>query len=315
MDKPRLLSAKARDFTEVYIIQKQDFDSISSNYLQAIQAIRQIKDALENKEYSLLQTSCYLCDDPEHLALGCKKYSRWRGNLMKLFVSKQINSKNKFNLQQEGDEGINYDDPLAMYNNDGLKHREYFVYAEENHDDWRKHLPSADDEENIAAKTRSLRLTVKEGHVLDSHLIENIFEYPKEAPSYLFDISQKEKEEEKRREEMLSSAMVTASRDHQEASGDGGFSSSPTRPRQERKSNNSGGRASDASPITPHHNRFSIASGYEGDHTTQKSPEFGKKSRFHAQKVIADDKVQMQVRDGHRLGNVPSISASFPKNN
>jgi|TARA_B110001450_G_scaffold152353_1_gene142156 hypothetical protein len=79
--------------------------------------------------------------------------------------------------------------------------------------------------------------------------------------------------------------MVTASRDHQEASGDGGFSSSPTRPRQERKSNNtsnnnSGGRASDASPITPHHNRFSIASGYEGDHTTQKSPEFGKKSRL-----------------------------------
>jgi len=202
MDKPRLLSAKARDFTEVYIIQKQDFDSISSNYLQAIQAIRQIKDALENNEYSLLQTSCYLCDAPEHLALGCKKYSRWRGNLMKLFVSKQSNSKNKFNLQQEGDEGINYDDPLAMYNNDGLKHREYFVYAEENHDDWRRHLPSADGEENIAAKTRSLRLTVKEGDVLDSHLIENIFEYPKEAPSYLFDISQKEKEEEKRREEI-----------------------------------------------------------------------------------------------------------------
>ena len=23
-------------------------------------------------------------------------------------------------MQQEGDEGINYDDPLAMYNNDGL---------------------------------------------------------------------------------------------------------------------------------------------------------------------------------------------------
>lgn len=153
MDKPRLLSAKARDFTEVYVIQKSDFDSISSNYLQAIQAIRQIKDALDNNNYSLLKTRCYLCNSELHLALGCKKYSRWRGNLMKLFVSKQMNSKSKtFNLNREAGGPINNDDPLAMYNNEGLITRGYFVYAEENHDDRRKHPPSADSADNIEIK-------------------------------------------------------------------------------------------------------------------------------------------------------------------
>lgn len=140
MDQPRQLSAKARDFTEVYVIQKSDFDTISSNYLQAVQAIGQIKDALENNNYSLLNTSCWLCKSELHLALTCKRYPRERGNLMKLYYQSkrgQMNSKgNAFDWNREAGGPINNDEPLAMHNNEGIRTGGYFVYAEETHEDW-----------------------------------------------------------------------------------------------------------------------------------------------------------------------------------
>jgi hypothetical protein len=109
---------------------------------------------------------------------------------MKMFVSNNNSSNKNYTLQQTGDERINYDDPLTMYNNnDGPKCRgDYFVFAEEGVDD-NKQYPSEESEDNINAKTRSLRQTVKEGQILDSHFIEIIYEHPKLAVSHLFEKS------------------------------------------------------------------------------------------------------------------------------
>ena len=84
--EPRCLSAKSRDFTEVFMIKKDDFDSISENYIEAITAIRTIKESLENDNYWPLKTQCYLCDGRDHLALKCPRYSRWKGNLMLMYA-------------------------------------------------------------------------------------------------------------------------------------------------------------------------------------------------------------------------------------
>ena len=52
---PRQLSAKSRDFTEVYRLQKYDMFEICENYIEAISAIRHIKDALEHGDYRPLK--------------------------------------------------------------------------------------------------------------------------------------------------------------------------------------------------------------------------------------------------------------------
>ena len=66
---PRSLTAKARDFTEVFIIRKQDFESISENYIEALQAMRAIKYGLERNKLRPLKMKCYLCNKPDHVAL------------------------------------------------------------------------------------------------------------------------------------------------------------------------------------------------------------------------------------------------------
>ena len=100
-----------------------------------------------------------------------------------------MNSKgNAFDWNREAGGPINNDEPLAMHNNEGIRTGGYFVYAEETHEDWLRYPPSADSAENIETKMALLRQNVKEGRaVLDSHLIENIFEYPRETKTYLFE--------------------------------------------------------------------------------------------------------------------------------
>ena len=82
----------------MFIIQKKDFDQISENYIEAIQAIKKIQEGLANDDVSVLKTNCYICNKKDHLSLKCPKYARWRGNLMRMFVRLQSRQKPKFNL-------------------------------------------------------------------------------------------------------------------------------------------------------------------------------------------------------------------------
>mmetsp|Transcript_34499 Transcript_34499/g.52793 ORF Transcript_34499/g.52793 Transcript_34499/m.52793 type:complete len:211 (+) Transcript_34499:416-1048(+) len=67
---PRTLSAKSRDFTEVFTLNKTNFELISENYIDAMRAIRKIKDGLDKKDYNPIRMKCYICD-MNHLALDC----------------------------------------------------------------------------------------------------------------------------------------------------------------------------------------------------------------------------------------------------
>lgn len=89
LGEPRCLSAKARDFTEVFVISRTDFEMVSENYVQAIQAINVIVDGLQNDNYYPLKAECYICKAKDHLALKCNKFPRWRGNLMRLYMRKK----------------------------------------------------------------------------------------------------------------------------------------------------------------------------------------------------------------------------------
>jgi CRP-like cAMP-binding protein len=53
--EPRCLSAKSRDFTVCLLIEKDDFDTISENYIEAFTAMRSIKESLEKDNYKPLK--------------------------------------------------------------------------------------------------------------------------------------------------------------------------------------------------------------------------------------------------------------------
>ena len=45
---------------------------------------RQLLTSLENNNYLPLKTECYICRAKDHLALRCPKFSKYRGNLLKM---------------------------------------------------------------------------------------------------------------------------------------------------------------------------------------------------------------------------------------
>jgi len=50
------------------MIKKTDFEKISENYIDAIQAIRIITESIENGDYGPLKINCYICGKKGHLA-------------------------------------------------------------------------------------------------------------------------------------------------------------------------------------------------------------------------------------------------------
>lgn len=95
-DNPRLLSAKSRDYTELYVIDKSDFLRIAEDYIYAIvssetlthlqQAYHTIRSSLlEEENYFILNTKCYVCEKKGHISLACPYFASKKGNLRKAF--------------------------------------------------------------------------------------------------------------------------------------------------------------------------------------------------------------------------------------
>eukprot|EP00347_Sterkiella_histriomuscorum_P015001 403358691 len=83
-DDPRMLTAKSRDYTQLYVIEKKDFMHIAENYITAIQSYHQIRSAMkEEANYLVLNIKCYICDKKGHVALGCQYLPTKKGNIMK----------------------------------------------------------------------------------------------------------------------------------------------------------------------------------------------------------------------------------------
>ena len=80
----RQLSAKCRDFTEVFTVSADNFFRTCENYREAISAIERIKKELVAENYTSLQIKCYLCGVSDHLSLKCPKFQKKSGNLIRL---------------------------------------------------------------------------------------------------------------------------------------------------------------------------------------------------------------------------------------
>mmetsp|Transcript_38413 Transcript_38413/g.58489 ORF Transcript_38413/g.58489 Transcript_38413/m.58489 type:complete len:124 (+) Transcript_38413:2363-2734(+) len=114
--------------------------------MEAITATRKIREALEDDNYLPLKTQCYLCQAPDHLALKCNKFYRWKGNLMKMYVLQMQKQPSKIGrllttdhneTDKEGNEDPLGGDPLDLdldeYDNT-QKRQSFFVYADEIHE-------------------------------------------------------------------------------------------------------------------------------------------------------------------------------------
>lgn len=82
----RQLSAKSRDFTEAYRITKENLFGCCENYIEAITAIRNIKESLDNQNYKPLKMRCYICREMDHVALKCPRFNKFKGNLMRMYA-------------------------------------------------------------------------------------------------------------------------------------------------------------------------------------------------------------------------------------
>ena len=97
-DGSRCLTARARDFTNCYMIMGIDLFKMSELYARAFKAMKKIQKELSEKKYSTVSTTCYLCGSPFHLALGCPRFkssnSDVKGNLLKMFLEKKLSNLN-----------------------------------------------------------------------------------------------------------------------------------------------------------------------------------------------------------------------------
>jgi hypothetical protein len=181
--EPRTLSAKSRDFTEVYRINKDDFFEICENYIEAITAIRTIKEALEQEDYKPLKMHCYLCKEANHISLKCPKYSKWKGNLMRIYANQMNNktSKKNSNMMSSGNENSNknsqehtdsdYSEPLRPT---------FFVYNEEAQENL-LHVSMESEDDRIIKESLIKQYTGMDDIKLDGPLLQKILENPVEA--------------------------------------------------------------------------------------------------------------------------------------
>ena len=113
---------------------------------------------------------------------------------MRLFVKR--NGK-----QQAPQFGISKNDNILDTNNNEtlktlemneFKLKEFFLYTEENNEIC--HYPSAEEDSNIEIIKQLLRHHVKEKQeFMNGHLIENIFEYPKETYEHMMKLDRERK--------------------------------------------------------------------------------------------------------------------------
>lgn len=86
----------------------------------------------------------------------------------------------------------NNNETLKTLEMNEFKLKEFFLYTEENNEIC--HYPSAEEDSNIEIIKQLLRHHVKEKQeFMNGHLIENIFEYPKETYEHMMKLDRERK--------------------------------------------------------------------------------------------------------------------------
>jgi len=117
--KPRTLTVKSRDFTEVYIIDKEWFLDTAGNYPQVLNLFHKIRSNIEDaNDYSLLLIECYICKKLGHIAIDCKDFQERKGNLLQIYSKMMKKAQEKNNSKGDNSDTFNSSlkMPYSMYN-------------------------------------------------------------------------------------------------------------------------------------------------------------------------------------------------------
>eukprot|EP00347_Sterkiella_histriomuscorum_P010994 403374152 len=99
---PRQATIKARDFTEVLILTREDFLSMALKVenLNVLSLYHKIRESVieSPKDFRQLKIRCYICYTQGHIAIDCKQFHRFKGNLKRYFkklYKQSINSESQ----------------------------------------------------------------------------------------------------------------------------------------------------------------------------------------------------------------------------
>ncbi|CDW85756.1 UNKNOWN [Stylonychia lemnae] len=85
-DEQRCTTMKSRDFTELYIIERENFLELAEEYDDVIKFYHEIRHQIfTKKDYSLLKLECYICRKIGHRAIDCVSFGHKRGNLVQIY--------------------------------------------------------------------------------------------------------------------------------------------------------------------------------------------------------------------------------------
>lgn len=86
---PRQATVKAKDFTEVLVLKREDFLSMALKVenMQALSMYHKMRESviINQKDFRMLKIRCYVCYSVGHIALDCKQFPRLKGNLKRYF--------------------------------------------------------------------------------------------------------------------------------------------------------------------------------------------------------------------------------------
>ena len=85
----RQATVKARDFTEVLILTREDFLQMALKVSSETSLImyHKIRESVIGNEmdFRQLKIRCYICYTVGHIAINCKQFHRYRGNLKRYY--------------------------------------------------------------------------------------------------------------------------------------------------------------------------------------------------------------------------------------
>jgi Cyclic nucleotide-binding domain/Zinc knuckle len=79
--EPRSASARSKNFTDVIVLNKNDFISTTDEFPKAYQTLLDIQNKIKFKrDYSQIGVKCYICDRLGHISVECPQFYTWQGN-------------------------------------------------------------------------------------------------------------------------------------------------------------------------------------------------------------------------------------------
>ena len=85
-DKPRVCTASSKHFTEALVLRNTDFINAALEYEDVVRMIETIQLSVcepEQRDYTCLRTTCYVCEQLGHISVDCPEFWKIEGNVQR----------------------------------------------------------------------------------------------------------------------------------------------------------------------------------------------------------------------------------------